>query len=87
MPPANVVAAPMERAVATAGAMWVIDWNRTSVSPIAFAFEACPTRGVSGADDGRGTWTPAMPTSWNWPPGGVRPVEHRMHAGKPRGRV
>jgi hypothetical protein len=36
LPPANNVAAPRERAVATAGAMWVIDWNRTSVSPIAF---------------------------------------------------
>ena len=31
----TVVAAPIERAVATAGAMWVMDWNRTSVSPIA----------------------------------------------------
>ena len=35
MAPANAVAAPMERAVATAGAMCVIDWNRSSVSPIA----------------------------------------------------
>ena len=35
MPPANAVAAPMDRAVATAGAMCVIDWNRSSVSPIA----------------------------------------------------
>ena len=35
IPPANAVAAPIEIAVATAGAMWVIDWNRTSVRPIA----------------------------------------------------
>ncbi len=35
IPPAKVVAAPIDRAVATAGAMWVIDWNRTSGSPIA----------------------------------------------------
>src|SRR5438132_14232482 len=35
LPPANSVAAPSDRAVATAGAMWVIDWNRTSVSPMA----------------------------------------------------
>ncbi len=35
MPPANEVAAPIDRAVATAGAMWVIDWNRTSGRPIA----------------------------------------------------
>src|SRR4051794_25328969 len=35
MPPANAVAAPIERAVATAGAMCVIDWNRSSGSPIA----------------------------------------------------
>src|SRR6188472_1263050 len=35
MPPANAVAAPIDNAVATAGAMWVIDWNRTSGRPIA----------------------------------------------------
>ncbi len=35
MPPAKAVAAPMDRAVATAGAMWVMDWNSSSVSPIA----------------------------------------------------
>src|SRR6188508_3883263 len=35
MPPANAVAAPIERAVATAGAMCVIDWNRSSGRPIA----------------------------------------------------
>ena len=35
MPPANVVAAPIDRAVATAGAMCVIDWNSTSGRPIA----------------------------------------------------
>ena len=35
MPPANEVAAPIESAVATAGAMCVIDWNRTSGRPIA----------------------------------------------------
>ena len=35
MPPANEVAAPMERAVATAGAMCVIDWNSTSGRPMA----------------------------------------------------
>ena len=50
LPPAKSVAAPSERAVATAGAMWVIDWNRTSVSPIAFRSRLC------GDDD-------AMPTS------------------------
>ena len=36
MPPAKLVAAPMDSAVATAGAMWVIDWNSTSGRPIAF---------------------------------------------------
>ena len=35
IPPANDVAAPIDSAVATAGAMWVIDWNSTSGSPIA----------------------------------------------------
>src|SRR6185503_9003849 len=35
MPPANVVANPIDRAAATAGAMNVIDWNRTSVRPTA----------------------------------------------------
>ena len=35
IPPANAVAAPIEMAVATAGAMCVIDWNRTSVRPMA----------------------------------------------------
>jgi hypothetical protein len=35
IPPANDVAAPIDNAVATAGAMCVIDWNRTSGSPIA----------------------------------------------------
>src|SRR6188472_540120 len=34
-PSAYVVANPIDRATATAGAMNVIDWNRTSVSPIA----------------------------------------------------
>ena len=36
------VAAPIERAVATAGAIWVIDWKRTSVSPIAFRSRLWP---------------------------------------------
>ncbi len=35
IPPANDVAAPIDSAVATAGAMWVIDWNSTSGSPMA----------------------------------------------------
>ncbi len=35
IPPANEVAAPIDSAVATAGAMWVIDWNSTSGSPMA----------------------------------------------------
>src|SRR4029450_10455523 len=35
IPPANEVAAPIDRAVATAGAVWVIDWHRTLGSPIA----------------------------------------------------
>ena len=35
MPPANDVAAPIESAVATAGAMWVMDWNSTSGNPMA----------------------------------------------------
>src|SRR5687768_15829240 len=41
LPPANSVAAPIERAVATAGAMWVMDWNRTSVSPMAPRSRVC----------------------------------------------
>ena len=35
IPPANDVAAPIDSAVATAGAMWVIDWNSTSGKPMA----------------------------------------------------
>ena len=35
MAPANAVAAPIDSAVATAGAMCVIDWNSTSGRPIA----------------------------------------------------
>jgi hypothetical protein len=34
--PAKTVAAPSEAAVATAGAMWVMDWNATPVAPTAF---------------------------------------------------
>ena len=47
--------------MATAGAMWVIDWNRTSVSPIAFR-SRLSAGGVSGADaDADMDW--AIPTS------------------------
>ena len=34
-PPANPAPAMIENATAAAGAMWVIDWNRTSRSPMA----------------------------------------------------
>src|SRR5947207_2216558 len=49
LPPANSVAAPSDRAVATAGAMWVMDWNSTSVSPI--AFRSRPRESVEDATD------------------------------------
>ena len=49
IPPANAVAAPIEIAVATAGAMCVIDWNRTSVRPIAL--------GASPPDEPVGAWS------------------------------
>ena len=40
-PSAKIVANPIDRATATAGAMNVIDWNRTSVRPIAFRSSCC----------------------------------------------
>src|SRR6476661_1185604 len=49
-PPANSVAAPIERAVATAGAMCVIDWKRTSVRPIAPRSSVCPPGLVAEED-------------------------------------
>src|SRR6478752_9666107 len=49
-PPANRVAAPIERAVATAGAMCVIDWKRTSVRPIAPRSSVCPPGLVADED-------------------------------------
>ena len=53
LPPANSVAAPSDRAVATAGAMWVMDWNRTSVSPIA-------PRSSPGSAGSAGTYVAAI---------------------------
>src|SRR5688572_3420068 len=55
MPPANEVPPPMERAVATAGAMCVIDWNRTSGRPIA-------SRSNVGVDASSGCWVAV--TGW-----------------------
>src|SRR5213080_2351258 len=43
-PPANPAPAMIENATAAAGAMWVIDWNRTSRSPM--ASRARPTEGA-----------------------------------------
>ncbi len=40
-PSAYVVANPIDRATATAGAMNVIDWNSTSVRPIALRSRPC----------------------------------------------
>ena len=40
--PAKPVAAPIESAVATAGAMCVIDWKRTSGRPMASRLSALP---------------------------------------------
>src|SRR6266516_2344427 len=34
-PPANCAPTMIEKATAAAGAIWVIDWNRTSLRPIA----------------------------------------------------
>ena len=41
IPRASVVANPIDRATATAGAMNVIDWNSTSVRPIALRSRPC----------------------------------------------
>ena len=40
-PSAYVVANPIDRATATAGAMNVMDWNSTSVRPIALRSRPC----------------------------------------------
>ncbi len=53
--------------MATAGAMWVMDWNRTSVSPIAFRSRLCGDAGV------------VIRTSLSTPTAGLRRM-HRMHA-------
>ena len=66
IPPAKAVAAPIERAVATAGAMWVMAWNSSSVIPI-----ASRSRLPAGADAGV-DMDSAIPTS-SGRPGGVRP--------------
>ncbi len=39
--PAKPVAAPIDSAVATAGAMWVIDWKSTSGRPMALPSSCC----------------------------------------------
>ena len=62
LPPAKSVAAPMDRAVATAGAMWVMDWNRTSVSPIAFRSRLAPP-----VDDATKASSPSHASGWTGP--------------------
>src|SRR5258706_1457444 len=69
LPPANSAAAPRERAVATAGAIWVIDWNRTSVSPI--AFRSRPRESVVDVTSSSSSSQPP-PTPGDWAPARCR---------------
>src|SRR6476620_1835655 len=88
LPPAYRVAAPRDRAVATAGAMWVIDWNRTSVSPIAFR-----SRLVPPVDDATQASSPSHASGWTWartpdiltvPAVADKGLSERVAAGNPR---